>query len=124
MTARYAMIVIVSIWLAGPAVADYGSADSDSFPVDLLRVQRGYADADLTILPWLSPADFTADGIVNAADFAVFASCFAGASVPHNGSSDCRRADFDQDGDVDQADFGLFQRCWSGSKPADPDCAK
>ena len=123
MTARSVTIVIVSVWLVGPAVADYGSADSDSFQVSLLHVRRGHADADLNILPRLSPADFTADGIVNAADFAVFASCFAGASVPHNGSSDCRRADFDQDGDVDQSDFGIFQRCFSGSKPADPDCA-
>ena len=123
MTARSVTIVIVSIWLVGPAVAEYGSAESGSFPVDLLRVQRGYAEADLNILPRLSPADFTADGIVNAADFAVFASCFAGASVPHIGSSDCQRADFDQDGDVDQADFGVFQRCLSGSnRPADPDC--
>lgn len=85
-------------------------------------VDRADNEVTFTIL-LLSPADFNADGSVDAMDFAVFSPCFSGPSVPYDGSSNCQRADFDHDGDVDQVDFGIFQRCWSGSEQANPDCA-
>ncbi len=83
------------------------------------------------------PADLNGDGLVDAGDFAIFAACMTGASVPydsHNLSPGCSltvdlagliAADLDRDGDVDQSDFGRFQRCLSGpDQPADLNCAR
>ncbi len=68
------------------------------------------------------PADFDADGDVDADDSDYIVSCISGAGVVP--SFGCEDADLEGDGQIDQADFGRIQRCLSGADvPADPACA-
>jgi predicted outer membrane repeat protein len=81
-----------------------------------------------------TPADFTNDGHVDAADLEVFQQCVTGPALPYMpGSTGCSltpdatghiAADLDADGDVDQTDFGILQRCYTGDSPADPGCIR
>jgi hypothetical protein len=100
-----------------------------------LRLLRFYPDEDridvLTYSPWLNEfetdadsqfsiamdfltrlgpelADLNADGVVDIADFAAFAACFAGPDVPL--APPCGAADQDRDTDADLRDFARMQR--------------
>jgi hypothetical protein len=68
------------------------------------------------------PADFDADGDVDAADLELFEACASGPGIPC--VAGCSKADLDLDGDADQMDFSLIERCLSGSDvTASPTCA-
>ncbi|HOB75539.1 MAG TPA: family 10 glycosylhydrolase [Phycisphaerae bacterium] len=80
------------------------------------------APVDAQGCPPLVPGDFDRDGDVDADDFDLFQSCFAGPGVPVESS--CETKKLDADDDIDQDDFGIFQRCLSGPNIlGNPDCA-
>jgi hypothetical protein len=54
--------------------------------------------------------DCNRDGLVDAADFPLFADCLSGAEVPV--STGCECADDDGDGDADLPDFAVIQRAF------------
>jgi hypothetical protein len=58
-------------------------------------------------------ADINRDGVVNATDLSVFATCIAGPGVttrpPGCTADQFARSDFDTDADVDLADYATFQ---------------
>jgi predicted phosphodiesterase len=82
-----------------------------------------YDTFQLTSRTPLAPADFDADGDVDADDLALLQACAAGPNtVPPPG---CSLQDLDADSDVDQSDFGLLQRCFAGpNQPASPNCGQ
>ncbi len=59
------------------------------------------------------PADFDADGDVDAADFGYLQRCYSGSGVAP--ASGCNNADLDGDNDVDQTDFTQFKSCLGGA---------
>jgi endonuclease I len=57
------------------------------------------------VVPVTLPADLNNDGLVDGADFGIFAAAFGSQSSDANYSGPC---DFNNDGSVDGADFGVF----------------
>jgi hypothetical protein len=58
------------------------------------------------------PGDMDLDGDVDLNDFATFANCYMGASVPP--APGCEICDLDGDNDVDLADFSTFAVNYTG----------
>ncbi len=89
----------------------------------LLPVTLPAASITLLVLPADLAGDFDDDGLVNAADVALFIDCASGPSIPLTDPARCDQADFDRDHDVDQDDFGALQRCLTApGVPQDPEC--
>jgi hypothetical protein len=86
-------------------VADLAASDG---PVFFELVET--SSAIHTVLP----GDFDADGDVDVADFATFASCFGGSG--RAATPVCARCDLDTDADVDLADFAAFSQLYTGSQ--------
>lgn len=63
--------------------------------------------------------DLNGDGMVNAADFAIFVTAFGLTSLDA-GYVPC--ADFDFNGVIDQVDFAAFTRCLNSTGPANDNC--
>jgi hypothetical protein len=58
--------------------------------------------------------DFDADGDVDTADFATFATCFGAAG--QSATPACTPCDLDADTDVDLADFAMFAAAYTGAR--------
>ena len=58
-----------------------------------------------------SQADFNGDGIVNLADFSIFAVCF-GQRVNCSQNDTCCQCDLNGDGIINLADFSIFAVCY------------
>ncbi len=91
-------------------VADQANVDftRPTFP----DANRNYNARSLTYLIVL-PGDANGDGVVDEADYLLFAGCMTG---PDNGpvATGCEVFDFDADDDVDLEDFGVFQEAFTG----------
>jgi hypothetical protein len=78
----------------------------------------------LDVVPDEPTGDLDDDGNVDLNDFALFADCLTGPTIP--AGPECNPADFDRDADLDLADFSAFQRAFSGRAgilyaPSQPD---
>lgn len=90
---------------------------ADQINVDFTRPtfpdpNRNYNARSVTYLILL-PGDANDDGVVDQADYILFAGCMTG---PNNGpvGTGCDVFDFDADDDVDLEDFGVFQEAFTG----------
>ena len=116
-----ALCALICLALALPAAADFGSADSPSFYLDLLtnlgQPSCGAADSDIFSLDllgirraWADSRAFWHDGAVDTAYCAAFVSQWLASDCL--AAEWCNGMDLDLSGAVDFGDFAFLAAYW------------